>query len=324
MKYMKIKGLEKKVSRIMMGTGWFGPEDEGVIFELLDAYVASYGNVIDTGRFYNGGKSEKVITKWLEARNNREDLVIINKCCHHYVDENNVHYPEKNRVGAEYITEDLEFSLKNMNVEYFDIYEMHRDNIEVPVSELMDRLEMHRLEGKIKCYGVSNWSNERVEEANQYCKEKGYLGISVNNPSFSLAKVEKPRWVGTTYVDSEYVKECNDEGISIVSWGAQGAGFFVPLWNDINANAPQDIKEAYFSEVNFERLKRAQEIAKLKGEGVEPINVALAYVIDERMEVAASIGPRKKSELLSSLKTLDISLTSDEIAYLELKTDKLA
>lgn len=323
MKYFKIKGLDKEVSRVMMGTGWFSLEDEDVIFELLDTYVKAGGNVIDTGRFYNGGKSEKVLTKWLNSRNNRDGLIIINKACHHYVDENNVHYSEKNRVGAQYITEDLEYSLNNMEVEYFDIYEMHRDNVEVPVSELMDRLEQHRLEGKIKTYGVSNWSNERVEEANEYCKSKGYLGISVNNPSFSLANVNKPRWVGCVYVDADYVKRCNDDGISIVSWGAQGAGFFVPLWKDINKDAPQDIREAYFTEENFERLKRAEEIAKIKGNDVEPINVALAYVIDERMDVAASIGPRKKSELQSSLKALDIKLTSEEINYLELKSDKL-
>lgn len=64
-----------------------------------------------------------------------------------------------------------------MNVDYFDIYGMYRDNVNVNVNELMDRLEMHRLECKIKCYGVSNWSNERVKEDNRYCKKQGYLGI---------------------------------------------------------------------------------------------------------------------------------------------------
>lgn len=321
MEYCQIKGLDAKVARIALGTGWFGPENEKVIFELLDAYVASGGNVIDTGRFYNGGKAEIVITKWLKERGNRDDLLLVNKACHHYVDENNVQYPDKSRVGADYITEDLEYSLKNMGVDHFDMYIMHRDNEEVPVEELMDRFEQHRLEGKITTYGVSNWSVERIKEANDYCIQKDYLGISINSPSFTLADVKKPRWYRAVYVDADYVKKNNEMGITVMSWGAQGAGFFVPLWKDMNAEAPDDIKGAFFTEDNFKKLARVEEVAKKRG--VEPINVALAYVLNDRFDVFASIGPRNKTELLSSLKAQDVHLNPEEIAYLELKSENL-
>ena len=317
MEYCTVKGLDKKVARIALGTGWFSPEDKEVIFELMDEYVAQGGNVIDTGRFYNGGKSETVITEWLNMRGNREELVLVNKACHHYVDENNVHHPEQNRVGEEFITEDLEYSLSNMGVDSFDIYVLHRDNTEVPVAELMDRLEFHHKEGKIAAYGVSNWTIERIEEANAYCREKGYQGITVNSPSYTLATIQKPRWVGTVYVDSDYVKKNNEEGITVMSWGAQGAGFFVPLWKSMDVEAPQDIKDAFFTEENFEKLARVEAMAKTKE--AEPINIALAYVLNERFDVLASIGPRNKKELLSSLHASSVHLTEDELAYLELK-----
>ncbi|WP_265458141.1 aldo/keto reductase [Enterococcus sp. HY326] len=317
MTYTKIKGIDKEVARVSLGTGWFGPEDEAVIFDLMDEYVKQGGNVIDTGRFYNGGKSETIITKWLKERGNRDELILVNKAVHHYVDENNVHYPEQSRVAAKYITEDLEFSLKNMGVDFFDLYVLHRDDESVPVAELMDRLEEHHQEGKIKAYGMSNWSLARVKEAAEYCNAKGYQGISVNSPSFTLADVEKPRWVGTVYADADYVKANADLGITVMSWGAQSAGFFVPLWKDMNADAPQDIKDAFFTERNFKKLARVEELAAKKG--VEPVNVALAYVLDPRFEVTVSIGPRNKNELLSSLKALEVSLTPAEIAYLELK-----
>lgn len=319
MKYCQINGLDKKVARIALGTGWFDPSVEQEIFALLDAYVATGGNVIDTGRFYNGGKSEVVIAKWLKQFNNRDELVIINKACHHFVDENNVHFPEQNRVGAKYITEDLTYSLANLAVDYFDIYIMHRDNEAVPVAEIMDCLEWHRRERRIKTYGVSNWSNARIKAANDYCKIQGYQGIAINSPSYTLATVNKPRWVGTIYVDDEYVKACNAEGVTVLSWGAQGAGFFVPLWKDMNTEAPEDIKSAFFTETNFRKLARVQELAKTKN--VVPVNIALAYVLDHRFDVFASIGPRNVEELQSSLKALDVKLTKPEIAYLELKTD---
>ncbi|AMC94252.1 hypothetical protein AOC36_09730 [Erysipelothrix larvae] len=317
-----IKGLDKKVSRVVMGTGWFAPEFKTVIYDLLDRYVAAGGNVIDTGRFYNGGKSEAIITEWLNDRKNRDQLIIINKACHHYVDENNVHYPEKSRVKPEYITEDLEYSLQNMGVDYFDIYLLHRDDVNEPVSGLMDTLEKHHLEGKIKTYGMSNWSNERIQEAVSYCKSKGYTGIRVNSPSYSLATINKPRWVGTVYVDADYVQSSNEEGITILSWAAQSAGFFVPLWSSIDSEAPEDIKNAYFTEDNFKKLNRVIEVATKRGGGIEPVNVALAYVLHPRFNVFASIGPRNMHELESSLKALDIELTKQEIEYLELKTDK--
>ncbi|MEO1770975.1 aldo/keto reductase [Candidatus Enterococcus ferrettii] len=321
MKYCQIKGLDAKVARIALGTGWFGPDNEEVIFELLDAYVANGGNVIDTGRFYNGGKAEIVITKWLEKRGNRDQLLLVNKACHHYVDENNVQFPDESRVGADYITEDLEYSLKNMSVDHFDMYIMHRDNEEVPVEELMDCFEQHRLEGKIVTYGVSNWSVNRIKEADDYCKEKGYLGLSINSPSFTLADINKPRWYRSVYVDADYVKKNNEMGITVMSWGAQGAGFFVPLWKDMDADAPRDIKEAFFTENNFKKLARVKEVAKIRG--VEPINIALAYVLNDRFDVFASIGPRNKKELLSSLKAQNVHLASEEIAYLELKSPTL-
>ncbi|GCF95539.1 aldo/keto reductase [Enterococcus florum] len=317
MEYCQIKGLDTKVARIALGTGWFGPENEAVIFDLLDQYVAEGGNVIDTGRFYNGGKSEQVITKWLQQRGNRDQLLLVNKACHHYVDENNVQYPDQSRVGADYITEDLEYSLKNMGVSHFDIYIMHRDNENVPVEELMDRFEQHRKEGKITVYGVSNWSLERIAAANAYCKKKGYAGITLNSPSYTLATVKKPRWYKAVYVDADYVKQNNDLGITVMSWGAQGAGFFVPLWENMEAEAPEDIKGAFFTEENFQKLARVQELAKEKG--VEPVNIALAYVLADRFDVFASIGPRNKYELLSSLKTQHVKLTNEEITYLELK-----
>lgn len=318
MEYCTVKGVEKNVSRVALGTGWFDPAQEADIFELMDAYVAHGGNVIDTGRFYNGGKSEAVITKWLESRQNRDELILVNKACHHYVDENNVHYPDQNRVGAPFITEDLEYSLKNMSVDYFDLYILHRDNPEVPVAELMDRLEQHRLEGKIKAYGVSNWSVERIQEAVDYCREKDYQGITVNSPSYTLANVVKPRWVGTVYVDAEYVKKNNDQGITVMSWGAQGAGFFIPLWESMTAEAPQDIREAFFTEENFEKLARVKALAAKKG--VEPVNIALSYVLNDRFDALASIGPRNKQELLSSLNVDKVQLTAEELSYLELKS----
>ncbi len=315
MEYIKIKGINKKVSRVMMGTGWYSAPFEADILPMLDAYVAAGGNVLDTGRFYAGGASEPVVRKWLDQnRDKREALVITSKACHHYVDEHNVHYIEKSRVTPEHITEDLAFSLSRLGLDYFDVFLLHRDNPEMPVDRLMDRLEQHYQDGKYHVYGVSNWTLPRIEQAVDYCAKKGYAGLTVNSPSFSLAKVETPRFHGAIYADKSELARFNALGMTVFAWAAQGAGFFgsaVPK----DDSAPEDIRRAYFTPVNFERLQRAEELAQKKGCGA--INIALAYVLAQSVAIAGVIAPHNISQLTSSLRTLSLSLSPDEIDYLE-------
>ena len=315
MHYINVKGLTKEIAAIVMGTGWFMPQYEADIEALLDTYVSVGGNAFDTGRFYSGGKSEQVFARWLAKHmDQRDQFVITSKACHHYVDENNVHHEEKSRVSAQCITEDLEFSLKTQGHSYFDLYMMHRDDTSVPVSELMDRLEQHRLEGKIRTYGVSNWSIPRITEAIAYCQEKGYQGISINSPGFSLADVAVPRFPGTVYADEAYIRWHKDKEITILAWGAQAAGFLADIYKR-DGTAPKDIQATYFTELNFARLDRAKELAVQKK--CDPVNIALAYVLQQEQPLAAVIAPHNVAELTSSLQALNVSLSPDEIEWLK-------
>lgn len=228
MEYLKIPGLHKPVSKIIMGTGWFTPQYEQDIGQLLDFYVAQGGNAFDTGRFYSGGQSEALFSRWLRGHMDRRDqFVITSKACHHYVDENNVHYPEHSRVSPEHIAEDLEHSLALQGQGYFDIYMLHRDDTTVPVADLMYCLEYYRNEGKLLCYGVSNWSLVRIRQAISYCKEKGYQGPTVNSPGFSLATVTTLRFPGAVYADEAYIHWHRSRNMAVLAWGAQAAGFFI-------------------------------------------------------------------------------------------------
>ena len=315
MRYIEIAGLDKKVSQVMMGTGWFAPQFEADILPMLDAYYAAGGRVLDTGRFYAGGVSESVVKKWIDLnRDKRETLVITSKACHHYVDENNDHHLDKPRVTPEHITEDLEFSLKSLALDYFDVFLLHRDNLDVPVDGLMDRLEKHYQEGKYRVYGISNWTIPRIEAAMNYCAQRGYAGLRVNSPSFSLAKVETPRFQGAVYARREELDWFKNHDLTVFAWAAQGAGFFgasVPK----NETAPADIRKAYFTQENFARLQRAEILAEAKH--CTATNISLAYVLAQPLNIAGVVAPHSIAQLASSLKALDISLSTADIAYLE-------
>lgn len=324
MEYIKIKGVEKPISKLVMGTAWFNTVYEEEIFKMLDLYVEKGGTVIDTGRFYGANykgdhacESERILKKWFDLRGNRDQLVIMDKACHPIITPDGVHHPEYWRVNPDVITDDLHYSLLHTGCDYFDLYLMHRDDPNMPVGEIMDRLEQHRREGLITAYGVSNWEQDRVEAAIQYCEEKGYQGLSVNNPSYSLAHVAKTRWPGCVYADDEYAKWHKVHNLTLFSWAAQGHGFFADIYDE---NAPQDIKDAFFTEENFERLNRAKVLGQEKG--VPSINIALAYVLDQEFDACAVIGSRDTKEFESCLEALKIKLTPQEINYLCLKSDQ--
>lgn len=320
MKYLELRGLDIKVSQLFLGTGWFNTPAQDEIFPLLDAYFASGGNVIDTGRFYAGGDAEGVIARWLAERrmtgSKRDRFAIVNKACHHYVDANNKHYADQKRVKPEFITEDLEYSLDNMKQKYFDVYLLHRDDPEEPVEGLLDRLEKHRKEGKIRVYGVSNWPLKRIAEAAAYAKRAGYLGISVNNPSYSLATVSTPRWFGCLYADDDYIAWHRDKDIFLFAWAPQASGFFAEIFGE---NPPEDVKKTYFTSDNIEKLARCKTLAAEWQ--LPPTNVALAYVFSQTIPMAASIGPRNARELRGAIEALEIKLSEDQVNWLSLRKD---
>ena len=324
MKYMRIKGLEKPISKIIMGSAWMTLEDEKRGHAIFDAYFEAGGNVLDTGRFYGRGsgiaKSENIVGNWLKSAGiPREDVHIIDKAGHPFITRDGVTHWERSRIWPETITDDLMYSLDNVGVDYFDIYELHRDNPKVPVSDLMDRLEYHCLMGQIKAYGVSNWRLDRLQEAIDYCNHMGYQGLSCNNPSYSLATVKVPRFPGGVYADDAYARKHKEWELPIISWGAQGAGFFAGIYDPSGAGVNGGIIQAYFSEENFRKLDRCRELGAKKG--VDSINLALAYILNRDFDVAAVIGPQSVEELRSSLVGGDLELTPAEVAYLGLYSD---
>jgi aryl-alcohol dehydrogenase-like predicted oxidoreductase len=319
MRYIAIKGLEQSCSQIVLGTSFFRPEMKDLVFEILDTYIAQGGNVLDTSRVYGVGQSERAIALWLKARN-RKNVMLISKGCHHYVDQEGIHHPEQKRVRPEFITEDLKYSLENMGTDYFDMFLLHRDDPSVPVGELIDALEEHKQAGLIKTYGVSNWSTQRMDEAIAYANRKGYIGIALNSPSLSLAKVTENRWEGVVYADSKYINWHENTKLPLFSWAAQASGFFYYASRFKPEKFPNpDIARVYYSEENLERLKRATQLAKKIGNGIEATNVALAYVLNQSFPICAVIGPQKPLGVRSSIAAANIVLTEDERLWLNLQ-----
>jgi len=225
----------------------------------------------------------------------------------------------RSRVHPEIISDDLIRSLDRMGFDYFDCYRVHRDNKDVPVADIMDRLEYHREQGKITSYGVSNWSTERVQEAIVYCENKRYHGVSVNELSYSLATVPECRWPGTVYISDEEARMFTNIGLPVFSFSPIGAGYFAGNFFKEDAVINEGVRRAYLTDRNKEKFRRAEQIA-LKY-GTDAPSVALSYVTSQDLLLAPIIGPRTPDECKACLRAVNLRLAPSEIEYLSLRND---
>jgi aryl-alcohol dehydrogenase-like predicted oxidoreductase len=276
---------------------------------MWDDYFERGGNAFDTGYVYGGGLQEKLLGWWMRHRGVREQVVVIGKGAHSPL------------CTPEWLTKQLMESLERMQTDYVDIYCMHRDNPSVPVGEFVDVLNEHVGAGRIKVFGGSNWSRERLIEANAYAAAKGRQGFGVVSNNLSLAEMVAPVWGGAiSFGDRASRQWLAETGLPVFSWSSQARGYFL---DDVAANladtnrvSSEEVRRCWDSADNRERRERARQLAR--GKGCSAINIAAAYVLHQPFPTFALIGPRQISETISSLASLTVTLTADEVAWLAL------
>jgi aryl-alcohol dehydrogenase-like predicted oxidoreductase len=213
------------------------------------------------------------------------------------------------------------------------VYFLHRDNTEVPVGEFVDAINDEIRGGRIRAWGGSNWTLARIRAANAYAERNDLQGMSAVSNNFSLAHMIKPLWPGVeTATGSEFRTYLADAGLALLPWSSQARGFFTPWAEEVMRETGRDnpvitgvqptmaeLAVTWFSEDNFERRRRAVQLAAERG--VEPIQIALAYVVNQPFACFPLIGPRQIAETRSSLAALDVALTPDECRWLDLRED---
>ncbi len=326
MNYINIKGLTTKASDICFGTATSTLEDEAQIHDMLDYYVSLGGNFIDTARFYGRGSGiqhiEEILGRWLAKNDNRSKVIIESKCSNPYMDRNLNMFEEMPRVGKTFMYDDILFSRDHLGVDTIDLYLAHRDNPNISVAEIMDTFEDFLRRGWIKAYGMSNWRLDRFAEAYEYCERMGYQGPSIYSPFFSLIKLEKPWYYRIPPFREEWLgwfEEHRD--VTIAAWSAQGRGFFgsYPQYDPEKADAAT--RMAVLTEENFARKERVLELSKKKN--IRPSQISLLYVLSQKANMAAIIGPRSCKDIDNILAATKDRLSQAEIDFLTLKKDSI-
>lgn len=298
------------LSQLILGSSDYLKLDQpGKVNEMFEKYCGAGGRTFDTARHYR--ESEAVIGDWLQHKK-RADYTIITKGCHPTREA-----PHVSRVDPKSILADLATSLAKLKTDYVDVWLLHRDDPTQPVGPLMETLSGLVDQGKIRSFGVSNWELPRIMEAKAYCETHGLHPLSFNSPNFSLAKVNEPRWANCVTASEEMVQWHQEWDFPLISWSAQAEAFFSPRFRPTDSHDPNNAEfvAVYFNQLNWQRLEVCESLAKQKG--VKPIQISLAYVLNQEFPTYATIGPEAEWQLQESLEALTIRLSPTEMMALQ-------
>lgn len=322
MKYGRIDGVSKPVSRIVQGTAFSGTvlDMEDSILRLFDDVFAMGVTTFDMAHNYGGGDVERVFGRWLKTRGVRDEIVILTKGAHHSKD--------RKRVTPHDIESDIHDSLARLGTEFLDIYLLHRDDETKPVGPLVAKLNEYHEKGVIGIYGGSNWSIERIQEANAWAAANGAQPFRASSPNFSLADQIEVPWEGCISIsgpgnhdEQAWYREAQTP---LFTWSSLAGGFFSGRFRPDNLDDFTDyydrvVVDFYCSEDNFERLARAQILALEKSLNVAQI--AVAYIFNSPLNIYALIASRSGDELRQNIEALELELSPAEMAWLDLLSD---
>lgn len=326
MKYITLKNTDLHLSNLCFGTAGFGEKlDREQAFALLDAFVRRGGNFIDTANVYcrwipgAGNCSERILGEWLKSRGAARDVVIATKGAHYDVND-----PGKtSRVNEAYIRADLEESLRTLGLDTLDFYWLHRDDPARPVEEIVDILEKLCAEGKIRYYGLSNYSTKRLEKAKEYLKSAGKHGPYAVSNQWSLAGINPgkntnpdPTLVEFSAGEYEWHKET---GVPVIPFSSTAMGFFEKLKRagvvvkdgrlisrGDEGTIPSALWEAYWNEENLRIYENLLALQKETGHSLQALSAA--YLMNQPFQVIPIGSARTEAQLSGFLEASEIVL----------------
>ncbi len=289
MNYKKL--CDMNLSEIVLGTeGYDERIDRNTAFQLMEFYVENGGNIIDTARLYCEGKSEALVGEFIKDK--RDKVYISTKCAHPLTLQDLSHI----RLSKEEIEDDVEKSLKALQTDYIDILWIHRDDIEKPVGPIIDTLNGLIKSGKVRHIGASNWSYDRIAEANEYAKSTNQTGFCASQALYNLATRSKVWDTKLAYIEEE--KEKYDKGtLPVFAFSSQAKGFFEKYAAN---NLSEKAKERYLNEQSIKTFEKICERAQKENSTIS--HTALRMLQEQsKFDVFMIVGPSKLSQLKETL-----------------------
>jgi aryl-alcohol dehydrogenase-like predicted oxidoreductase len=307
MQYTHLGRTGLKVSRLCLGTMNFGPQtSEDDSHTIMDKALELGINFFDTANVYGWktgeGVTEQIVGRWFAQGGRRRDKVVIATKVYGGMGQ----WPNESRLSAYHIKKACEDSLRRLQTDHIDLYQMHHIDRDTPWEEIWQAMEQLVREGKVIYVGSSNFAGWHIAQANSIAQRRNFLGLVSEQSLYNLAERS---------VELEVLPACEAFGLGVIPWS--------PLMGGILAGILEKKSEGRrSSERADERLaKYRPQVEKYetfcKEMGEKPADVALAWLLTNKVVTAPIIGPRTMDQLEGSLRALEIEFSDEQLQQLD-------
>ena len=299
MKYRRLGRTALQVSELCLGTMNFGPlttQDDS--FVIMDRALDLGINFFDTANRYGGpkgpGTTETIIGNWFAQGGDRREKVVLATKVYGAMSE----WPNDGGLSARHIRDACEASLRRLQTDHIDLYQMHHVDRNAPWEEIWQAMEKLVDDGKVIYVGSSNFAGWHIGQANEAAARRNFLGLVSEQSLYNLA---------SRSVEMEVLPACKHYGLAVIPWSPLAGGMLGGTKSDDTARRKN-------ANPRYESLRpQLDDWEKLCAEiGEEPAAVALAWLLQRREVTAPIIGPRTLQQLEgASLRATDIELDDD-------------
>jgi aryl-alcohol dehydrogenase-like predicted oxidoreductase len=307
MDYVQLGRTGLKVSPLCLGTMNFGPyTTEADAFAIMDHALELGINFFDTanvyGRKLGEGVTEHIIGRWFaQGGGRREKVVIATKVFGRMGD-----WPNESRLSAYHIRRACDESLRRLQADHIDLYQMHHIHRETPWEEVWQAMEVLVQQGKVIYVGSSNFAGWHIAQAQEAAKARNFMGLVSEQSLYNL----KDRTV-----ELEVLPACRAYGLGVIPYSPLAGGLLGGVLQKIKEGRRAD-KYAQEEIAKYRAKLRAYEALCQKW-GEKPADVALAWLLHNPIVTAPIIGPRTREQLDGSLRALKIKLGKKQLAELD-------
>ena len=312
------------VSSLCLGTMTFGVEsDEAVAHQQLDRFVEAGGTLVDTADVYGDGRSEQIVGRWFARRPAEvtEPVVLATKGRFRFSGDSS---PNGAGLSARHLTRALDASLRRLGLDSVDLYQVHAFDALTPMEETLRTLDQFVRAGKIRYYGLSNFTGWQLTKAVHLARALNVAGPVTVQPQYSLLARE---------IEWEIVPAVLDAGMGLLPWSPLGGGWLSGKYQrDQRPSGATRLGEdpgrgmEAWDRRGGERTWRIIDAVQQAAEdrGVSMAEVALAWVTARPGVTSTILGARTTSQLEVNLRSAGLRLTAEETAALDAASDPRA
>ncbi len=299
MQYTNLGRSGLKVSRLCLGTMNFGPQTgESDSFAVMDRALEHGINFWDSANVYGGNKgegvTEQIIGRYFAQGGGRREKVVLATKVYGDMGE----WPNSSRLSALHIRRACEDSLRRLQTDYIDLYQMHHIWREAPWEEIWQAMELLVQQGKVIYVGSSNFAGWHIARANEIARNRNFLGLVSEQSLYNL---------NARTVERDLIPACEAYGVGLIPWSPLGGG----LLGGVLDKPTEGRRAGMEKQIEANRAKLEPWEALCKEMGEQPADVALAWLLANKAVTAPIIGPRTLEQLDGSLRALEIEINDE-------------